>query len=177
MQDFIFSMKFSLCHVQALFLELRKIEKLEEENVFEVNWLMELLREVMVYMFISVSKNKDINATAEERISLQTDEAEQFILDVQFLVEIGMYGGYFSTDPLLLLTVMKSTFNSAGLDPFKDADSDDWAIDVATKTIQKLLEIEKTSLHPKESIVTIKDELQEHGNQMNQSAYEYNFPR
>jgi hypothetical protein len=63
--------------VQALFLELRKIEKLEEENVFEVNWLIELLREVMVYMFISVSKNKDINATAEERISLQTDEAEQ----------------------------------------------------------------------------------------------------
>jgi hypothetical protein len=63
--------------VQALFLELRKIEKLEEENAFEVNWLMELLREVMVYMFISVSKNKDINATAEESISLQTDEAEQ----------------------------------------------------------------------------------------------------
>jgi hypothetical protein len=58
---------------------------------------------------------------------------------------------------------------------YRDADSDDWAIDVATKTIQKLLEIEKTSLHPKESIVTIKDELQEHGNQMNQSAYEYNF--
>lgn len=44
---------------------------------------------------------------------------EQFILDVQFLVEIGMYGGYFSSDPLLLLTLMKSTFNSAGLDPFK----------------------------------------------------------
>jgi len=37
MQDFIFSMKFSLCHVQDLFLEPRKIEKLEE-NVFEVNW-------------------------------------------------------------------------------------------------------------------------------------------
>ncbi|GAU36795.1 hypothetical protein TSUD_395030 [Trifolium subterraneum] len=160
---------------QALFLELRKIEKLEEENVFEVNWLMELLREVMVCMFISVSKNKEINATAEERVSLQTDEAEQFILDVQFLVEIGMYGGYFSTDPLLLLTVMKSTFNSAGLDPFKDAESDDWAVDVATKTIQKLLEIEKTSLHSKESIVTIKDELQENENQMNQSADEYNF--
>lgn len=115
---------------------------------------MELLREVMVCMFIWVSKSKKINATTEEHVSLQTDEAkqvfhfppfclllsftmrvlkttcfsishplslflEQFIMDVQFLVEIGMYGGYFSTDPLLLLTVMKSTFNSAGLDPFK----------------------------------------------------------
>lgn len=147
---------------QVLFLELRKIEKLEEENVFEVNWLMELLREVMVCMFIWVSKSKKINATTEEHVSLQTDEAKQFIMDVQFLVEIGMYGGYFSTDPLLLLTVMKSTFNSAGLDPFKDADSDDWAIDIATKTIQKLLEIEKTNLHRNESIVTIKDKEELH---------------
>jgi len=59
---------------------------------------------------------------------------------------------------------------------FRDADSDDWAIDIATKTIQKLLEIEKTSLHPKESIVTIKDkeELHEHENQIKQSAYECN---
>jgi hypothetical protein len=64
--------------VQVLFLELRKIEKLEEENVFEVNWLMELLREVMVCMFIWVSKSKKINATTEEHdVSLQTDEAKQ----------------------------------------------------------------------------------------------------
>ncbi|XP_027189164.1 exocyst complex component EXO84B-like isoform X3 [Cicer arietinum] len=154
---------------QALFLELRKIEKLEEENVFEGNWLMELLREVMVSMFIWLSKNKEMNATTEEKVSLQTDEAKQFILDVQFLVEMGMYGGYFSTDPLLLLNLMKSTFNSAGLDPFKDVDSDDWAIDVASETIQKLLEIEKTSLHPNESIVAMKEELHEHQN------YECNF--
>ncbi|KAI5395253.1 exocyst complex component EXO84B [Lathyrus oleraceus] len=160
---------------QVLFLELRKIEKLEDENVFEVNWLMELLREVMVCMFILVSKNKEINATKEEHVILQTNEAKQFILDVQFLVEIGMYGGYFSTDPLLLLTVMKSTFNSAGHDPFKDADSDDWAIDVATGTIQNLLEIEKTSLHPKESRVTIKDDLHEHEDQTKESTYECNF--
>jgi len=62
--------------VQVLFLELRKIEKLEEENVFEVNWLMELLREVMVCMFIWVSKSKKMNAT-EEHVSSQTDEAKQ----------------------------------------------------------------------------------------------------
>ncbi|KAJ1397857.1 Exocyst component Exo84, C-terminal [Sesbania bispinosa] len=160
---------------QVLFLELRKIKKLDEENEFEVNWLMGLLRELMESMFIWVSKNKEIRETTEEHMSLQTHEAKQFILDVQFLVEIGMYGGYFSNDPLLLLTLMKSTFSSAGLDPFKDVDNDDWAIDAATKTIQKLLEIEKTSLHPKEPVVTIKEELHEQENQINQSACECNF--
>ncbi|XP_057422978.1 exocyst complex component EXO84B-like isoform X2 [Lotus japonicus] len=149
---------------QVLFLELRKIEKLDEENVFEMNWLMELLRELMESMFIWASKNKEINATTEESMSSQTDEAKQFILDVQFLVEVGMYGGYFSDDPLLLLTLMKSTFSSAGLDPFKDVVNDDWAIDAATETIQKLLDIEKTSLHPKETIVDIKEDLHEHEN-------------
>ncbi|QCE06737.1 Exocyst component Exo84 [Vigna unguiculata] len=160
---------------QVLFLELRKIEQLEEEGVFEVNWLMGLLRELMEFMFIWVSENKEILATEEENVSSQTDEAKQFLLDVQFLVEIGMYGGYFSDDPLLLLTLMKSTFNSAGLDPFKDVDEDDWAIDIATKTIQKLLEIEKASLQPEEHLVGITEESHEHENQIKQSAYGSDF--
>lgn len=44
---------------------------------------------------------------------------EQFVLDVQFLVEIGMHEGYFYNDPLRVLTLMKSTFLSAGVDPFR----------------------------------------------------------
>lgn len=77
MQDFIFGLTFlSRCLVQALFLEPSRIEKLDEENVFEVNWLMGLLRELMVSMFIWVSKNKEINATTEEHVSLQTDKAK-----------------------------------------------------------------------------------------------------
>ncbi|XP_058773586.1 uncharacterized protein LOC131647756 isoform X2 [Vicia villosa] len=63
--------------VTVLFLELRKIEKLEEENVLEVNWLMELPREVMVCMFILVSQNREIYATTEEHVILQTNEAKQ----------------------------------------------------------------------------------------------------
>ncbi|KAK7267434.1 hypothetical protein RIF29_20108 [Crotalaria pallida] len=158
---------------EVLFLELRKIEQHDEENVLEVNWLMGLLRELMESMFIWVSKNKVVQETMEENLSLQTDETDQFVLDVQFLVEIGMYGGYFSEDPLLLLTLMKSTFKSAGLDPFKDVDNDEWAIDAATKTIQKLLELEKASLQPKEPVVTVDEELRE--NQVNQSAHARKF--
>ncbi|MED6207403.1 hypothetical protein PIB30_035504 [Stylosanthes scabra] len=147
---------------QVLFLELRKIERIDEENMFELNWLIGLLRELMESMFTWISNNTQIYAT---------QETNQFVMDVQFLVEIGMHGGYFSNDPLLLLTLMKSTFNSAGLDPFKDADNDGWAIDVATKTIQKLLEIEKrTSMQPKESVVNNEEE-ESHEIQSNQSAY------
>lgn len=58
---------------------------------------------------------------------------------------------------------------------YRDVDDDYWAIDAATKTIQKLLEIEKTSLHPKEPAVTIKEESHEHESQINQLAYESNF--
>lgn len=47
---------------------------------------------------------------------------------------------------------------------FRDVINDDWAIDAATETIEKLLDIEKTSLHPKEIIVNIKEELHEHEN-------------
>jgi hypothetical protein len=78
MQDFIFSMKFSLCHVQALFLELRKIEKYELENVFEVNCFQE-----------------------------QRDQCNNRR----------------AYDPLILLTFVKSTFSSAGLDPLNAINS------------------------------------------------------
>ncbi|KAK7277487.1 hypothetical protein RJT34_22500 [Clitoria ternatea] len=156
--------------LQAFFLELRKIEQLKEENVFKANWLMGLLRELMESMFTWISKNKEILVTTKENMSSQTDVANQFILHVQFLVEIGMYGGYFSNDPLLLLTLMKSTFNSVGLDPFKDVDDDDWAVDAATKAIQWLLEIEKTSLHLNEPVFVIREESHENENQIHRSA-------
>lgn len=77
LQDFIYGLNFCPCSWQVLFLELRKIEKLDEENVFEMNWLMELLRELMESMFIWASKNEEINATTEESMSSQTDEAKQ----------------------------------------------------------------------------------------------------
>ena len=50
-------------------------------------------------------------------ISLMFLFLEQFVLDVQFLVEIASYGGYFSNNPSVLVTSMKSAFLSAGLDP------------------------------------------------------------
>lgn len=44
---------------QVLFLELRKLEKLSEDNIFEVDWLLELLRELIEAVFVWVSNNKE----------------------------------------------------------------------------------------------------------------------
>jgi len=82
---FILIKFFCHCLGQVLFLELRKIEQLEEEGVFEVNWLMGLLRELMEFMFIWVSENKEILATEEENVSSQTDEAKQVFISFSIL--------------------------------------------------------------------------------------------
>ncbi|XP_028765490.1 uncharacterized protein LOC114723476 [Neltuma alba] len=147
--------------LQFLFLEMRKLEQLAEGNVLEVDWLTDLLREMMESIFIWVSQNKNILGSAEENTSSEHDDPKQFVLDVQFLMEIAMYGGYFSNDPLVLLSLMKSTFHSAGLDPFRDVDNDGWTIDAATWTIQMLLEIEKTNFPHKEHVVTLEEALHE----------------
>lgn len=82
MQALYFDLICCNCSGQVLFLELRKIEQLEEENVFEVNWLMGLLRELMESMFIWVSNNKEILATTEENVSSKTDEAKQVFISL-----------------------------------------------------------------------------------------------
>ncbi|KAJ7977204.1 Exocyst complex component EXO84B [Quillaja saponaria] len=157
--------------LQVFFLELRKLEQLAEENVFELDWLMDLFRELMEAIFVWASKNKLIQATSEENMTMEdTDDSKQFVLDVQFLVEIAMYGGYFSINPLLLVSLMKSTFRSAGLYPIRDVNNDGWAIAAATKTIQKLLELEKTTLPPnKETRGILEEEL--HTKQSDYAGY------
>ncbi|XP_021670535.2 exocyst complex component EXO84B isoform X2 [Hevea brasiliensis] len=122
---------------QVLFLELRKLDKLTEFNVFEVDWLMELLRELIESIFVWISNNKDI---------WKTNEENQFVLDMHFLVEITRYGEYFSKNPVVPANLMKSSFISAGLDPIRD-DDDEWATKAAAEAIQRLLEIEEVKSH------------------------------
>ncbi|KAL4596558.1 hypothetical protein ACB092_12G171900 [Castanea dentata] len=55
----------------ALFLELRKLEKLADDGVIEVDWLMELLRELIEAIYVWISNNKAIWATSEENFSAQ----------------------------------------------------------------------------------------------------------
>ncbi|KAK8688562.1 hypothetical protein V6N13_087323 [Hibiscus sabdariffa] len=108
---------------QVLFFELRKVDKIDEDNVFEEDWLMKLLRELIEAIF-----------------------SWMFVLDVHFLVEIIKYGGYFSNEPLILEHLVDTAFTSAGLDPKRDFDGDGWARNAATEAMQKLLEIETMQL-------------------------------
>ncbi|XVE53464.1 hypothetical protein DITRI_Ditri03aG0005500 [Diplodiscus trichospermus] len=136
---------------QVLFLELRKVDKLAEDNFFEEDWLMELLRELIEAIFSWIVNNKEIWRNTKENSPVQiSDIINQFILDIHFLEEIMKYGGYFSKKPLVLQSLVDSTFTSAGLDPKRDADGDAWAKIAATEAIQKLLEIEKMQLFLKD---------------------------
>lgn len=53
---------------QVLFLELRKLEKLSEDNVFEIDWLMELVRELIEAVFAWIPNNKEIWDTDSENM-------------------------------------------------------------------------------------------------------------
>ncbi|XP_065875555.1 exocyst complex component EXO84C-like [Euphorbia lathyris] len=130
---------------QLLFLELRKLGKLAEDNVFEADWLMDLLRELIEAIFSWISNNKEIWETKKGKLNFQNAEVlNQFVLDINFLVEVIRYGEYFPEQPLAPANLMQSVFISAGLDPLRDDDDNGWAIKAASDAIERLIEIEKT---------------------------------
>ncbi|KAH1081468.1 hypothetical protein J1N35_021229 [Gossypium stocksii] len=136
---------------QVLFLELRKVDKSDEDNVFEEDWLMELLRELIAAIFSWIVNNKEIWRNTQEDSPVQlSDIISQFVLDMHFLVEIVKYGGYFSKKPLVLQSLVDTAFTCAGLDPERDFDGDGWARNAANEAMQKLLEIEKMQLISKD---------------------------
>ncbi|XVF81029.1 hypothetical protein PTKIN_Ptkin15bG0123600 [Pterospermum kingtungense] len=136
---------------QLLFLELRKVDKLAEDDVFEEDWLMRLLRELIETIFSWIANNKEIWRNTEENSPGQlSDIISQFVLDMYFLEEIVKYGGYFLEKPLVLLSLVDSAFTSAGFDPKRDVDGDEWAKNAATEAIQRLLEIEKMQMFLKD---------------------------
>ncbi|XP_048127342.1 uncharacterized protein LOC125312643 [Rhodamnia argentea] len=130
---------------QMLFLELRDIEKLAQEDAFEHSWVMELLRELTEAIFSWMS-NEETNSDFDDCVATTRypkSLAELFILDAQFIAEIARRGGYFSEDPSALIDLLTSAYLSAGLDPRRNPTGDSWAITAAGKAAEKLMEIEK----------------------------------
>lgn len=66
-----------------MFSELRKLEKLAEDNFIEVDWLVDLLRELMEAIFVSISSNKEIFTINEEYL---TDQHSGDFMQVYMLV-------------------------------------------------------------------------------------------
>ncbi|GFZ17673.1 hypothetical protein Acr_26g0009430 [Actinidia rufa] len=138
---------------QGLFLELRKLEKLAEDNFVQVDQFLELMRELMETIFSSISNNEELWTTIKKDLAVQhCGNFKQFTLDMEFLVEISRGGGYFNnnmtTAVLALLSRMESTFISAGLDPRRDTIDGQWAVNAAKEALQTLREMEETKSPP-----------------------------
>ncbi|KAF3436112.1 hypothetical protein FNV43_RR23204 [Rhamnella rubrinervis] len=154
---------------QVFFLELRKLERLAESNDLKKEWLMEILKELIEAALVCISTEKEIWDTNEENLTAEDSLSfKQFVLDMHFIVEIANYGGYFSNNTLILINLMKSALLSAGLDPERDINDDTWLLDSIAEVIQKLLEIEKTTLLPNEEI---KGDTEEDEPQKDESLY------
>lgn len=54
---------------QVLFLELRKLENLSEDSVFEVEWLIELIGDLIEAVFVWISNNKEFWDTNEDNMT------------------------------------------------------------------------------------------------------------
>ncbi|KAG6748895.1 hypothetical protein POTOM_048833 [Populus tomentosa] len=106
----------------------------------------------------------EIRGNIEENLNLERpDIRNQFVLDMHFLAEIIRFGDYFSTNPLVPATLMKSVFDSAGLDSTsfpeykikqlvcRDAD-DGWIMKAA---IERLVKIEETESPSDDELVGI----------------------
>ncbi|XP_058094760.1 exocyst complex component EXO84B-like [Magnolia sinica] len=141
---------------QVLFLQLRRLEKLAKDVFVGVDWVVEdLLRELIEAVFVWLSNNQEFwTVIGGSSIVQQTSNFNQFLLDVQFLVEIAKFGGYF-TDKLMdaslaLIDSMETSFVEAGINPNGDVLDDGRAVKSAKAVIDRLLEIEKTKLPPAE---------------------------
>ena len=71
---------------QVLFLELRTLNKLAEDNVFESDWLMELLSELIEAIFVWISNNKQIWTTTEEDLISQDSDVYNQVYILYLLV-------------------------------------------------------------------------------------------
>lgn len=63
-----------ICYKQVLFLELRKVDKIDEDNVSEEDWLIELLRELIVAIFSWIVNNKEIWRNTQEGSPVQLSD-------------------------------------------------------------------------------------------------------
>ncbi|KAL0435561.1 UNVERIFIED_CONTAM: hypothetical protein Sradi_0264000 [Sesamum radiatum] len=137
--------------LQELYLELKKLEKLAEDDLVDVNWLMNLLRDVAYATFEWMSSRSTIWKIDQQNFAEHRTEFMQFVLDTQFLVEIARCGGYLSENAINvstdIISRIEASFVSFGQKPLRDLNDDKWPANVATQALKKLRE-----LHAKESL-------------------------
>jgi hypothetical protein len=76
-----------VCTNQVLFLELRKLRKLTDEDVFEMDWLMELMRELIEAIFDWISNDKEIWGNIEEKLNLEHPDIRNQVCAIVLCLE------------------------------------------------------------------------------------------
>ncbi|PWA70818.1 cullin repeat-like-containing domain-containing protein [Artemisia annua] len=153
---------------QILFLELRKVEELAEDNIVEFDWLVSLLTEVVETTFDWICKNgeKWMIHDKDGATDQQSDILYQFALDMQFLVEIARHGGYLtanmvnsSTD---LISQMELAIVSTGFDLNRYAVDYKKVTNSAMQAIKELEALEEQKWHSDEDFDQLDEEYQAH---------------
>ncbi|KZV15794.1 hypothetical protein F511_02010 [Dorcoceras hygrometricum] len=156
------------CHDinQELYLELKKLEKLADEDCMEKNWLMDLLRELIDVVFDCISSKSKIWTVDKQDLANSIHELIQLILDSQFLVEVARQGGYLSDNVIQVsmdfTSHLEASFITAGLEPIRGWNDDEWPGTAATKALQKLQKFEKKTVEIENNCGIIREESYEY---------------
>ncbi|KAL2238723.1 UNVERIFIED_CONTAM: hypothetical protein Sindi_1064000 [Sesamum indicum] len=145
-----------------LYLELKKLEKLAEDDLVDVNWLMNLLKEVTNATFEWMSSKSTIWKIDQQNFAEHWTEFMQLVLDTQFLVEIARCGGYLSENAINvstdIISRIEASFVSFGQKPLRDLNDDEWPANAATRALHKLQELQAKESLENQKATTAREE-------------------
>ncbi|KAH6811585.1 hypothetical protein C2S51_025347 [Perilla frutescens var. frutescens] len=101
-----------------LYLELKKLQKLSEDDYLDTNWVMSLFREVMDETFEWMSSKPEIWTITAENLAVNRTK---FMQDIVSRAE--------------------ASFLSAGLSPLRDLSDEEWPANAAILALHKLQEL------------------------------------
>lgn len=130
---------------QALFARLQQLASvagdvlLGKEKIQKI--LLSRLTETVVMWLSEEQEFWDV--FEDDSVQLQPSGLQQLILDMHFIVEIAVCGGYFSRNVHQLVSAIITraigTFTARGIDPQSALPEDEWFVDTAKVAINKLL--------------------------------------
>ncbi|XP_027094518.1 exocyst complex component EXO84B isoform X2 [Coffea arabica] len=122
---------------QGLYLELRKLQKFAEDNYIELDWLLDVLRELMEAIFFQIANREEILTVTND---LSMEQKSRNLM--QFLVEIARSGGYLSHSivnaSMETVAHIKSGLYSSDFTLASCVNDQRWAADAAMIAMQKL---------------------------------------
>lgn len=162
---------------QGLYLELRKLQKFAEDNYIELDWLLDVLKELMEAILLQIANREEIlTVTNDLSMEQKSRNLMQFILDMQFLVEIARCGGYLSDSVVkaFMETVarIKSGLNSSDLSLASCINDQRWAAEAAMIAMQKLDELDEKEAAANDTANNLEGETIEYESQYSTDLFE-----